>query len=41
MRRNGYTMRYFALDRKFNDQLERNRGFTIYHARGRMWRGIR
>lgn len=27
MRRTGYTMRYFAPDRKFNDQLEENRGF--------------
>jgi hypothetical protein len=34
MRCTGYTMRYFALDRKFNDHLEENRGFNIYHARG-------
>lgn len=34
MRRTSYTMRYFALDMKFNDQLEENRGFNIYHARG-------
>jgi hypothetical protein len=27
-------MRYFALDMKFNDQLEENQEFTIYHARG-------
>ncbi len=33
-RRTGYTMRYFSLDMKFDESLEKNRDFKIYHARG-------